>query len=99
MLPYRATAEHEGRVLADSTATRRVDHPDAAPELWFPLADVVRDLPDGDLWRSGTPRVRGRRRTVESEVFDIDPCTRAERHSTFNHMGEFTHVAWPGVLL
>ena len=54
---------------------------------------------EGDLLRSGAPRVRGRRRAVESEVFYIDPCTRAERHSTFDHMGEFTHVAWPGVLL
>ena len=49
--------------------------------------------------RGARREARGRRRAVESEVFDIDLGTHAECHTAFDHMGEFTHVAWPVILL
>ena len=49
--------------------------------------------------RGARREARGRRRDVESEVVYIDPGMRAERHPTFDHMGEFTHVTWPVILL
>src|SRR5262249_55668115 len=50
--PYRARVQWNGTVVAESTAGRRVDHADRAPELWFPRADVSLDaLPQGEaLW-------------------------------------------------
>jgi acyl-CoA thioesterase len=39
-LPYRARATQGATVLAESDAAVRVDVPDAAPLLWFPVADV-----------------------------------------------------------
>jgi hypothetical protein len=58
VLPYRATVSLDDRVLADSRAAVRVDRADAAPELWFPRADVVGDLP-GDGWHDGTGDLTG----------------------------------------
>src|SRR6266571_8058379 len=51
-----------------------------------------------DFLSSGTHGAKGRRHTFQAEVFHIDPCTRAERHPTFDHMGKFTHIAWPVIL-
>jgi acyl-CoA thioesterase II len=59
VVPYRARAVLGGRVLADSTAARRVDHADVAPELWFPRADVAGELPDRDLWCEGDGSLAG----------------------------------------
>ena len=49
-VPYPARALDGDRVLAESDAAIRVDHPNAAPELWFPRRDVV----DGTLGRPGS---------------------------------------------
>jgi acyl-CoA thioesterase II len=53
--PYRSRALLDGTLLAESEHTIRVDLPDAAPELWFPRADVVNGAVDGDdgPWRAG----------------------------------------------
>lgn len=46
--PYRALAWWGDVLLADTTAALRVERPEAAPLLGFPLADVrVEHLPDG----------------------------------------------------
>jgi acyl-CoA thioesterase-2 len=53
--PYRSRALLDGTLLAESEHTVRVERPDAAPELWFPRADVVNDALDGGdgPWRAG----------------------------------------------
>jgi acyl-CoA thioesterase II len=48
-VPYRARASVGERTIAESRAAIRVDHADAAPELWFPRVDVLA----ADLGRSG----------------------------------------------
>jgi hypothetical protein len=58
VVPYRATAMLDGRLVADSRAAVRVEHDDAAPELWFPRADLVGDPPD-DAWCEGTGELAG----------------------------------------
>jgi acyl-CoA thioesterase-2 len=66
--PYRARATLGEALLAESDATIRVDHPDAAPELWFPRADV--DGPAlataADAWRRGAGEL------AEHVAFDHD---------------------------
>ncbi len=42
-LGHRARALVGDRVLADSAATLRLDHPEQGASLWFPLADVATD--------------------------------------------------------
>src|SRR6185503_14035313 len=49
--------------------------------------------------RHARREARGGRSAFESEVFHIDPYTRAECYPPFDHMGKFTHVAWPVILL
>jgi acyl-CoA thioesterase-2 len=49
-VPYRARASVGDQTLAESRTAIRVDHADAAPELWFPRADVI----DGTLGRTGS---------------------------------------------
>jgi acyl-CoA thioesterase II len=48
----RVRAHGDGTVLAESTRALRLDHPDRAAELWFPLADVragaAHDWTEGD---------------------------------------------------
>jgi len=59
VLPYRARASKGGTVIAESTAAIRLDVPDAAPVLLFPLGDVddrSLDRLDPDHWRTGAPR-------------------------------------------
>jgi acyl-CoA thioesterase-2 len=46
--PYRSRAVLDGTLVAESEHAIRVDLPDAAPELWFPRADVVDDALDRD---------------------------------------------------
>jgi len=73
VVPYRTRASHGGTTLAESDAAIRVDHPDAAPELWFPRADVV----DAALGRSGTgdlsQHVTFDHEQVRLEVIDAAP--------------------------
>ena len=38
--PYLARARWGDQLLAESTATLRVEEPGRLPQLWFPLADV-----------------------------------------------------------
>ena len=42
-LGHRARALVGDRVVADSAATLRLDHPEQGATLWFPLADVATD--------------------------------------------------------
>jgi acyl-CoA thioesterase len=44
-LGYRARALVADRVVADSAGALRLDDPERAPSLWFPLADVATDAP------------------------------------------------------
>ncbi len=56
-LPYRARASSDGTTIAQSDTAIRRDVGDAAPELWFPRADVdavALDQLDPGLWREGT---------------------------------------------
>src|SRR4051794_18381055 len=46
--PYRARVWWRDEVVADSRATRRVDRPDDAPQLWFPRDDVRDDASTDD---------------------------------------------------
>ena len=55
LVPYRARASVGDRTIADTRAAVRVDRTDAAPELWFPRADVV----DGSLGRPGDGDLHG----------------------------------------
>jgi acyl-CoA thioesterase len=55
-VPYRARASIGGTVLAETRGAIRVDHPDAAPELWFPRADVL----DDTLGRAGSDDLQDR---------------------------------------
>jgi len=59
--PYRARASLRDAVIAESHATIRVDHPDAAPDLWFPRRDVDdRALPAAEgAWRAGADDLAG----------------------------------------
>jgi acyl-CoA thioesterase len=71
VLPYRATARLDGRLLADSHAAVRVEHDDASPELWFPREDVVDDLPASDWWRAGEAGLAGYV-AFDHEVVDVE---------------------------
>lgn len=67
--PLRARAWWDGRLVAESTATVRVERPGVAPELHFPPADVRLDLlPDGDGGGAGDVL----RREGGAVVFDHD---------------------------
>jgi acyl-CoA thioesterase II len=52
----RARARLGDRILAESTATLRVDQPDSSPTLWFPRSDVQPEVldRDGQLWVAGS---------------------------------------------
>ena len=72
-VPYPARASHDDVVLAETNAAIRVDHPDAAPELWFPRSDVVADA----LGRPGADVLAGHvafdHEQVRLEVVDTAP--------------------------
>ena len=56
VVPYRAQASVEGKLVAESGAAVRVDRPGAAPLLWFPRADVdaaALDALAADAWQAG----------------------------------------------
>lgn len=60
-VPYPARAWAGDRLLAESAAAIRIDHPGQAPTLWFPEADVQVDLLDAVVgrWERGTGAVAG----------------------------------------
>lgn len=57
----RARARMGDRVVAESSATVRVERPGAAPTLWFPQSDVRLDAQHGDdqLWTAGSGELAG----------------------------------------
>src|SRR6478735_3772146 len=97
--PIVARARHGDRVVAESSRTVRVDHPDEAPALWFPASDCAGDVAGLLVVADDTPPYLDGHVTFDPERVVVDLVEGADDDprdvavTRFPNWGDVAHLA------